>query len=229
MNALLGGVVSSLTIGIGYLPVSFSFGLSAVQAGLPPGFAVLVSVLVFAGGSQFVLIGLMMAGGSMLTIVPSVLLMNARHLLYARPILECLHQKKRTLPAPLLAFGLTDEVFASAVVRMRQIDPENRERWLVGLQCGAYAAWVFGTVLGVAIGNEVVDRFPIMQDALSFVLPALFLSLLLNLGGQQKSTPVLVSALATLILLWLLPGYIAIPAGMLAGALYHAAGRLAHA
>ena len=216
------GLADSLPVVAGYLPVAFSFGIAATQSGLSPALAALTSTVVFAGGSQFVLLGLLSAGGTLLAVVPTVLLINARHLLYAGPIVAQFPSGRRTLPAPLLAFGLTDEVMASAIGHIHRVAPEERERWYVGLQCGAYAAWVAGTWLGATLGARLPTGQPALQSALAFVLPALFLSLLLTMSWRRDHLPMLVSGAATALLLSWLPAHIVIPAAIVLGAACHA-------
>src|SRR5690625_158978 len=98
------GLLTSLSIAAGYLPIAFSFGLAALQAGLSPFITILTSVVVYAGASQFVLITLMASGAGWLTAVPTVLLMNARHLFYGPALLNRLPSDAHQLPAPLLAY-----------------------------------------------------------------------------------------------------------------------------
>lgn len=219
MRGIKSGLWASLPIAAGYLPIAFAFGVTAVQAGLSPELATLISGIVFAGGSQFVLISLLAAGGTVLTVAPTVLLMNARHLLYGRPIIELLGSGKRSVSPFFLAFGMTDEVFATVVSRMEGISPENREYWYVGLQLGAYLSWVAGTVLGCTIGSEVLSRFPALSGGLSFVLPAFLFSLLLSMKGRVLCSPTIVGALGTAGLLLIVSASVAIPLGIAAGAI----------
>jgi 4-azaleucine resistance transporter AzlC len=213
------GLKDSLPIAAGYLPIAFAFGVAAVQAGISPILTTLISVLVFAGGSQFVLISLLTAGGTVWTIAPTILLLNARHLLYGQPILRLLASSRRSLSPVLLAFGLTDEVFATAVTRMNGIAPEAREHWYVGVQLGAYLAWIVGTVLGCFMGTELLKQFPALEAGLSFVLPAFFFSLLLMMKEHDGAqAPIGVGALVTgLLLLWV-SASVAIPVGLVVGA-----------
>lgn len=78
-HAFSRGLLDSLSIGLGYVPVAISFGLAAVYADISPWVAVLVSVLVYAGASQFILVSLVASGSAALSIVGIVLLMNLRH------------------------------------------------------------------------------------------------------------------------------------------------------
>lgn len=220
-QAFLRGLVSSLSIAAGYLPIAFSFGLAALQAGLPPLVTILTSVLVYAGASQFVLITLMTSGAGWLTAVPTVLLMNARHLFYGPALLSRLSQHKKSVAPPLLAYGLTDEVFATALGKLDDMAPNSREAWYVGLQAGAYASWVGGTVLGVTLSSSFQNPPIFVEAALSFILPGLFFALLLESGIMRAARTIAITAIATTVLIVILPNYHALALGMLAGAAFN--------
>lgn len=211
------GLVASLPIITGYLPVAFSFGVAALQAGLPASTAMLISALVFAGGSQFVMVGLLSGGGGLLTVLPTVLLMNARHLLYGAPVAALLPAGRPRPLAPALAFGLTDEVFATAISSLPLVPAAQRARWMIGLQLGAYAGWLAGTASGLAMGAQLVAQLPLLSGMLAFVLPGLFLALLLSLGGQWV-LPATCAVFVTCLLLPRWPGPVVVPLAMLAGA-----------
>ncbi|GIX24784.1 MAG: hypothetical protein KatS3mg122_2015 [Caldimonas sp.] len=217
-SGVFSGLADSVPIAAGYVPVAFSFGLAAVQMGLGSAWAVAISALVFAGASQFVLLSLWAAGGTPLAVVPTVWLLNARHLLYGQVVAEQLAQGRSARVSSTLAFGLTDEVFACAATRLPGLPPERRAGWLAGLQAGAYGAWIAGTALGAAAGAQWIDRFPLLREALQFMLPALFLSLLLQMGMRGRAVALGAAAGVTLLGLALAPVAVALPAGMLAGA-----------
>jgi predicted branched-subunit amino acid permease len=250
------GLADSLSIGAGYVPIAISFGLTALHAKLPAAIAVLISVAVFAGASQFALIALLAAGGSFAFVVLTVLLMNIRHVFYGPALLtriepgrhEGVHEgvsevaperahgsamhghrhgpgggpahTAAALPSPLLAFGLTDEVFASAIAKLPHVDAADRPWWYVGLQLGAYLSWIAGTVLGVALGQEVFNRVPFLRDALAFVLPALFFALLLEIRAHARRRVLMGAAIAAALASMYLPVYLAIVVAMLAGAAF---------
>lgn len=218
MRAFFRGLLDSLSIGIGYIPVAISFGLAAVHADLSPWMAVLISVVVYAGASQFILVSLLASGSSAISIVAIVLLMNLRHVFYGPAIINKLEASQRRFPAIFLAAGLTDEVFAASISKLGLQPAADRESWYVGLQLGAYFCWVLGTVLGAYVGHDLLRQSAILSQTLSFVLPALFFALLLEI---KQITPLYVligTAIATWVSLLLLPAYGAIAAGMLAGA-----------
>lgn len=215
------GLLTSLSVAAGYLPIAFSFGLAALQAGLSPFITILTSVVVYAGASQFMLITLMASGAGWLTAVPTVVLMNARHLFYGPALLNRVPPDTHRLPAPLLAYGLTDEVFATALGKLYDVSPASREAWYVGLQAGAYASWVGGTVLGVSLSSSFTNPPVFIEAALSFILPGLFFALLLESGVARAARTISVTVVATILLTMLLPNYHALALGMLAGAAFN--------
>ncbi len=224
MRAFTNGLLASLSIGAGYLPISFSFGLAAIQAGLSPTTSILISLVVYAGASQFMLITLLVSGAGILSAVATVLLMNARHLFYGPALLGRLTLRQDGMPAPLLAFGLTDEVFAAAMSKFDGIPAEQREKWYLGLQLGAYGAWTLGTILGATLGGGFRQLPTVVREALAFILPALFFALLLETKISRWVGTIAVTAGVTAMLLCLLPNYHALALGMLAGASFKALG-----
>jgi 4-azaleucine resistance transporter AzlC len=221
IRALGSGATGSLSIAAGYLPIAFSFGVAAIQAGLSPAVTVLISVLVYAGASQFLLISLLASGAGIWTALPTVMLMNARHVFYGPALVPSLLAPPQ-LRTPWLAYGLTDEVFATAMSKMRSVAAADREYWLLGLQAGAYASWVGGTLIGVLLVSEVGNWPLAVREGLSFVLPALFFALLLETGIRKWWCPIVVAALTAALLSLFIANYNALALAILAGALAHA-------
>ncbi|CAM4069196.1 AzlC family ABC transporter permease [Bordetella tumulicola] len=169
------GLRACLPVMIGYFPVAMTFGIAGLSTGLSPLQVVLISVLVYAGASQFLLLASIKAGTPWLWVVALCSLLNARHLLYG-PLLS------RFLPEPLgarlkLAFLLTDEVFATAFQRIEHVDPAYRNRWMMLLGLGAWVTWIAGTAVGVYAGDGLERHFPMLSQVMRFALPALFLAL----------------------------------------------------
>ena len=209
------GLADSVSLMLGYFPIAVSFGLLAAGHGLSPVLALLVSAAVYAGASQFALVSLLAAGAAPLSVVGAVAAMNLRHLFYGPALLSRLPRGGVRLPRPLLAFGMTDEVFALASAR---IGPRHGEVWLLGVQAGAYGAWLAGTLCGAILAGWAGSGWPQARDALAFVLPALFLALLLPLLRPATVSPLAASAVAALVLAQALPGHVALLLAMLAGA-----------
>jgi 4-azaleucine resistance transporter AzlC len=163
---------------LGYLPVAIAFGISATGVGMSTPESVLFSALIFAGASQFALLSLLAAGTPLGVASTAALALNLRHILYGPLVAQRLGRVKLARAAPL-AFGLTDEVFATALAQLEKVSADARAPWLLGLEAGAYLSWVGGTLLGAAGGEVLLSLSPALAPVLSFALPALFLALLL--------------------------------------------------
>nr|WP_235283692.1 AzlC family ABC transporter permease [Thermus sp. 2.9] len=166
------GLLAAWPVALGYFPVAVAFGMAGAGAGLAPLAVQLLSLLVFAGASQFAFLGLLAEGASPWLAAGVALLLNLRHAFYGpalRPYLK---------GHPLLAFFLTDEVFAVALKFLPGLPQAARAGFFLGLGLGAYLAWNLGTSLG-AFGAARLKGLPGAGEALSFALPALFLLLAL--------------------------------------------------
>lgn len=191
------GLVASLPIALAYFPVAVSFGVAAAKAGFSLAEATFMSVIIFAGASQFLALALLAGGAAPLLTVLSLLAMNARHLLYAPALLEQVKRRAGAAPrtrwAWLWAWGLSDEVFASAIGRVAAGSLAWREGWQAGIGLGAYLAWTSGTVVGAVLGGGAFERWPAVDAALGFLMPALFVSLLLAMF-ERRHLPAVAAA-----------------------------------
>jgi 4-azaleucine resistance transporter AzlC len=158
-----------LVLGGAVAVVGASFGALASSAQLPLPVVLVMSLLVFAGGAQFLAVAVVAAGGSPVAAVLGGLLLNARHLPYGLAVADVVG---RSWPARLLgAHVLVDEVVAFA---RAQGDPGGARRayWLLGVTL--YLSWNVGTVLGALAGAAVPDPARFGVDA---AFPAALLAL----------------------------------------------------
>ncbi|MFB9385008.1 AzlC family ABC transporter permease [Pseudonocardia petroleophila] len=145
--------------------VGASFGALAAAAGIPLALAVGMSLLVFAGGSQFLVVSVVAAGGSPVAAVVAGLLINARHLPFGLAMASVVG---RSWPRRLLgAHVLIDESVAFARGR------GARAFWTSGV--ALFVFWNVGTVVGVLGGAAVPDTDAFGIDA---AFPAALLALL---------------------------------------------------
>lgn len=180
------GLRASIPVVVGYLPASVAFGVAAQGAGLSLLESVLMSLIVYSGASQFAIVGLAAAEASWLVMAGISLVLGVRHVLYG-PSLAPRLRRMPTGRAAVAAFGLTDEVFAVASVKLPR-RPAGLG-WLLGLEADAYASWALGTWIGGVAGTAAVDALPSLAPALSFALPALFVALLVSLMKPESSAP----------------------------------------
>ena len=167
----LAGVRASLPVILGYLPVAIAFAVMASEAGFSPLETIMMSVLVFAGGSQIMAVTMVSTGASMLSIVVGTFIFNLRHFIMSSYIMRKLG-KTTTLEKLSTAHGITDEAFA---IIGSTPQSECSVPYLFGIITVTYGSWVLGTVLGSFISILIP---PIVSDALGIALYALFISLL---------------------------------------------------
>ncbi|BAS28156.1 AzlC family ABC transporter permease [Limnochorda pilosa] len=160
-----------LPVALGYVPVAAAYGLLARQSGLSTVEALFFSVWVYAGASQFLVVGMVAAGVTWPGWVLAGAFMNLRHALFAFSVAP--GWKSWSLGRRAVAsFGLTDEAYA--VIASGGV-PSGSFPEVAGLEATAYLSWVGGTLLG-AWGSVAFP--PALARPLEFALPALFLALL---------------------------------------------------
>jgi 4-azaleucine resistance transporter AzlC len=211
----LTGIRAAIPIMVGYLPVAVAVGVAGVAAGLTPWHIIMMSSLIFAGGSQFILLASMSAGASWLWVAGICILVNARHLLYGPLLTNWLPSALRS--RLIFAFVLTDEVFATSLSSLKTMPPEKRIGWLRGLGVGAYCSWVLGTTLGALTGEHLEHTSPLLAQAMKFSLPALFVALAWQCVTRKLKWPLTVSALVAAGLALAGHGGLAIVVGGFAG------------
>ncbi|WP_308268683.1 AzlC family ABC transporter permease [Yinghuangia soli] len=160
--------------------VGASFGAIAVAGGLEWWVPVLMSVVVFAGGSQFAAIGVVLSGGSPAAAVATGLILNARLLPFGFTVADTLGRRwwTRALGAHLT----TDEGVAFT---MRFTDPARRRAafWVCGV--GLFAAWNAAVVAGAAAGSAIGDTDALGLDA---AFPAVLLALIWPTLAAERTT-----------------------------------------
>lgn len=166
-RATLRGIVAvCLAVGV----IGVSYGATAVAAGLPAWVPMALSVLVLAGGSEFLFVGIVATGGSVIAAVLAGLLVNTRHLPYGLAVPDVVGSGPRRW---LGVHVMNDEAVALAVA---ESEPERRRAayWLGGL--GVLLVWPAGAALGAIVGSLVPDPAALGLDA---VFPAVLLALVL--------------------------------------------------
>jgi predicted branched-subunit amino acid permease len=172
--------------------VGVSFGALAAAAGVPPVFTVALSLLVFAGGAQFLVVAVVAAGGGLVPAVVAGLLLNLRHVPFGLAVAGIVGDGWAARLAG--AHLMTDE--AVAFSRARGSGPRARTAyWL----CGAllFTFWNAGTVIGLLAGSAVPDPGTFGIDA---AFPAALLALLLPALGRADARRVGLAAAALALL-----------------------------
>jgi 4-azaleucine resistance transporter AzlC len=172
-----------------------SFGVLAVAGGLTPLMACALSVLVFAGGSQFAAVGVIAAGGGPAAAVASGLLLNARYVAFGLALGPRLRGGR--LRRGVIAHLLIDESSAVALARDEPVEADRAFRWT---GAAVFVLWNAGTALGAVAGSALGDPRALGLDA---AFPAGFLALLAPLLRDRRAKAT--AAAATVIAVALIP------------------------
>lgn len=183
----------TLPVMTGYLFLGVGFGIILQQNGYGPLWALAMSLFIYAGSMQYVGIGLLTGGASLLTAALTTLMVNARHLFYGLSMIEPYKGAGRR--KSYLIFALTDETYSLVSRKL----PEDVERisycFFVSLFDQCY--WVLGSILGSLAGNLPVDF-----TGIDFALTALFVTVFVEQWLSSKNhLPALVGVICAAVCL----------------------------
>lgn len=174
-HSIAQGLYAGLPVAIGYVPIAIAYGALGVASGLTWWHTVLMSLLVFAGASQFMAVGMLAAGAGAIQVVIATFVLNFRHLIMSLSLFDRL----RSFPVVkriLAALGVTDETFAVLVVRAGDKQGTPTPRFVAATMLTAYLAWAGGSVIG-AIFAEFIPAH--ISNGMSVALYAMFIALLM--------------------------------------------------
>jgi predicted branched-subunit amino acid permease len=185
---------------LGVMPFGVIYGIVALQSGIPPLAAVLMSSIVFAGSAQFLIAQLVGVGAPALLMVGAAGLVNLRHALYSAsvaPVLEHLPMRWKLL----LSYFLTDEAYAAAIPHLLAEPRSPCAHWiLLGAGFALWAGWQIATLVGVLLGAGLPDDW-----SLDFALPLTFIAIVVPLLTDRKHIAVALVAGGLAVLLAGLP------------------------
>lgn len=165
------GVIDSLPIVIGFVPIAMAFGILSKTTGITMTDSILFSALLFAGASQFIALNLLLVGAGMGEIILTTLLVNFRHFLMSASLATRVTNDMKSW-SPFIAFGITDEVFSVASFKEGTLTKE----YMISLEFMAYSAWVCGTALGYLVGGILPTA---VKSSMGVALYAMFAAILM--------------------------------------------------
>ena len=169
MKTVKAAFVKSLPVMAGYIILGIGFGILAHNAGYDSLWVLAMSLFIFAGSMQYVGIGLLAGGASVLTVVLTTIMVNARHLFYSISMLP--HYRNSGRYKSYLVFSLTDETYSLLCDgKVPENSDPNRFRFWVSLFNHSY--WVLGSV----IGSLVSGILPFSTAGIEFSMTALFIA-----------------------------------------------------
>lgn len=206
-TSFLKGIKDGFPICIGYLSISFAFGIYACSCGLSVWEAVVMSLTNLTSAGQLASVPIIVAGGTLAELVVSQLVINMRYALMSVSLSQKLGKSVRMLDRFIIAFANTDEVFAVASSN----DGTVGRRYLYGLILTPPLGWTFGTLLGAAAGNILPEM---LVSALGIAIYGMFIAIVMPKVRCEKPTALCVAvAILLSCLFYYVPVLKEVPAG----------------
>lgn len=183
----LKGMKDGIPIALGYLSVSFGFGILCVNLGLSIFSAVSISLTNLTSAGQVAGVGIIAAGGTLVEMILAQLVINLRYSLFAISLSQKLDGSFTTPHRIAAAFGITDEIFAVAYAQEDRVKPW----YMYGLILISASGWVAGTFLGAAMGQILPAA---LSDALGIMLYGMFIAIVIP--PARRARGILVTAIA---------------------------------
>jgi len=174
LKVFLKGISDVSPLMIPVVPFGLIFGVLSLEIGFSPLETMGMSLIVFGGASQIVLLQLFSGGASSLVIISSVGAVNSRHMLYGAVVSEHLSDLKMIWKI-IISYFLIDQAFAVSNEYLKKNKDKNNYFHLVGGGATCWVIWQSTTVLGIVLGSAIPEEL-----GLSFAVPLTFLALLVN-------------------------------------------------
>lgn len=179
------GIAAGLPIGLGYLSVSFTFGIMATSAGLSWWQALLISMLNLTSAGQLAGINIMIHPMQYIEMLIAQLTINIRYSFMSVSLSQKTDDSFKMKDRWILGGFVTDEIFGVAITE----DKVNKY-FFAGLTVLPYIGWASGTLIGALLGNVLPD---IILNALNIALYAMFIAIIIP--EAKKSVAITVVSL----------------------------------
>ncbi len=189
-NSYKYGLGKGLPIALGYLSVSFGFGITAVAQGIAPLNAILISMTNLTSAGQVAGVAVIAACGTLIEMILTQLIINIRYCLMGLALTQKLDKSFTVFHRMVTAFGITDEIFAVAAAEKNLIS----RRFMYGLITLPYIGWTIGTALGV-YANHILPTA--VCAALGIAIYSMFMAIIIPPARADKGVlyTVLISAI----------------------------------
>lgn len=181
----LKGAKDGLPITLGYIPVAFTFGMMAVNGGIPIWMAVLISLTNLTSAGQFAGANLIIANASIFEITLTTFIINVRYMLMSLSLSQKISPETSLAKRCIMAFGITDEIFTVASLEEKEITFS----YMMGLTVCPYFGWALGTSLGAMITSLLPEA---LQSSMGIALYAMFIALIVPSAKKSKSALIVV-------------------------------------
>ena len=174
------GLLAGIPICLGYLSVSFAFGIFATGQGLSTPEALLISMTCVTSAGQLAAVPIMTTGGSFLALALSQLVINMRYALMSISLTQKFAPDVRFCDRFWIAFCNTDEIFAVASGEKGPVS----KRFMLGLILTPWAGWAGGTLLGALAGNILPG---IVTSALGVAIYGMFIAIVVPQMRKERA------------------------------------------
>lgn len=173
------GFSNGVPIALGYLSVSFGFGILAVRLNISTLGAVLISLTNLTSAGQAAGVEIIASAGTAVEMALTQLVINLRYALMGFSLTQKLDESFTTPKRLLLSFGITDEIYAIAVARNNKISAA----YMAGLMTLPIIGWTSGTLLG-AVAGQFLPK--IIADAMGIMLYGMFIAIIFPVSRSDK-------------------------------------------
>ncbi|MBQ6407671.1 MAG: AzlC family ABC transporter permease [Butyrivibrio sp.] len=185
------GCKNAIPICLGYMAVSFAFGIEAAKIGMTTFQAAATSLLNVTSAGQFSALEVIARNGSFIELAVLQLIINLRYMLMSTALSQKLDTKIPTLHRLGISYGVTDEIFAVSVFKKGPLYP----MFSYGLIATSVFGWVFGTVLGAIAGQILPQR---LISCLGLAIYGMFIAIIIP--DTRKSRTLMVVVLCAMAL-----------------------------
>jgi 4-azaleucine resistance transporter AzlC len=187
LKTIIKGIIDVSPLMIPVFPFGVIYGVIGMDLGIGPYMTLGLSIIIFGGASQIVLLQLFSGGASSLVILSSVGAVNARHVLYGAVLSEHLSSLKLSWKI-ILSYVMTDQAFAVSNNYFKKNNRDSNQHYhLLGSGFTCWTIWQLSTVLGIVLGSIVPEEL-----GLSFTISLTFLALLISDFRKFKNIIVMI-------------------------------------
>lgn len=173
------GLIDGIPIGLGYLFVSFGFGISVVNAGLSTLIAVIMSATNVTSAGQMAGLIVLVEHGTLLEMILTQFIINLRYSLMGITLSQRIDQSFTTPKRLLLSFFITDEIFAVSSTKNRKVGAV----YFSGLSVFPYIGWTLGTLLG-AVAGQILPS--LLTNCMNILIYGMFIAIIIPPAKKEK-------------------------------------------
>lgn len=209
LNSFSEGIKDGIPIGLGYLSVSFTFGMMAVSMGIPLEVAVIISLTNLTSAGQFAGLPLLMMNGAYLEMAMTQFIINLRYALMSLSLSQKVDVNLKVKDRAIIAFAITDEIFALASNKKGKIG----RSYFVGLALIPILGWTMGTLIGGGASQLLPQG---IRDCLQIAIYGMFLAIIIPPAKRIASLRLVIIGSAILsCFLTFISSYIVIGSGFI--------------